>query len=88
MQKTKRRKSSSHPAKGWSKISPRTIKERKNVLRKCGRKCFVGPNRKKLSYPICSKYSCKIHRKGILAAKMRAMSRKQRLPRLKKYVKR
>ena len=54
--------------KGWSKSSP-TSKQRTAMLKKCGKKCFLGT---KKSFPICSKNTCKINRKGIHAAYVRA----------------
>ena len=64
--KTKTRKNRS--LKGWSKISPghhaRTV-----MLHKCGKKCFLGPNK---SFPICAKNTCKINKKGVYAAYIRA----------------
>jgi hypothetical protein len=54
--------------KGWSKLSPNS-KQRTNMLKKCGKKCFLGT---KKSFPICRKNTCKINRKGIHAAYVRA----------------
>ena len=39
------------------------------MLKNCGKKCFLGT---KKSFPICSKNTCKINRKGIHAAYVRA----------------
>jgi hypothetical protein len=54
--------------KGWSKIQPRGHK-RTIMMKKCGKKCFLGPNK---TFPICSKNTCKINKKGLYAAYMRA----------------
>ena len=54
--------------KGWSKLSP-SFKQRTAMLKKCGKKCFLGT---KKSFPICTKNTCKINRKGIHAAYVRA----------------
>ena len=54
--------------RGWSKAKP-TSKERTTMLKKCGKKCFLGP---KKSFPICSKNTCKINRQGLHAAYARA----------------
>jgi hypothetical protein len=54
--------------KGWSKSKP-SSKQRTAMLKKCGKKCFLGT---KKSFPICSKNTCKINRKGIHAAYVRA----------------
>ena len=56
------------PWKGWKKEAPGTH-QRTVMLKKCGKKCFLGPNK---SYPICKKNTCKISRKGVYAAYVRA----------------
>ena len=63
MGKTRKRKTS-----GWAKISPKG-KARTRMLKKCGRKCFLGP---KKSFPICAKGTCKISKKGLYAAYVRS----------------
>ena len=56
------------PWAGWARKAPhghaRTV-----MLRKCGRKCFLGPRK---SFPICSKGTCKVNNKGVYAAYIRA----------------
>lgn len=54
--------------KGWSKEKP-GAHQRTVMMKKCGKKCFLGPNK---SFPICSKNTCKINKKGVRAAYMRA----------------
>lgn len=54
--------------KGWSKQQP-SYKQRTTMKHKCGKKCFLGPNK---SFPICTKNTCKINRKGVYAAYIRA----------------
>jgi hypothetical protein len=54
--------------KGWSKQSP-NARQRTKMLRKCGKKCFLGSNK---SFPICTKNTCKINKKGVRSAYMRA----------------
>jgi hypothetical protein len=54
--------------KGWSKQQP-NARQRTAMLHKCGRKCFLGPNK---SFPICTKNTCKRNKKGIQSAYMRA----------------
>jgi hypothetical protein len=54
--------------KGWSKLKP-SSKQRTAMLKKCGNKCFLGT---KKTFPICSKNTCKINRKGTYAAYVRA----------------
>ena len=56
------------PWKGWSKQAP-DQKQRTRMLRKCGKKCFLGKN---TSYPICKKNTCKISKKGVWAAYVRS----------------
>ena len=64
----KKNKRKNRSLKGWSKISPgqgaRTV-----MLHKCGKKCFLGPHK---SFPICAKNTCKINKKGVFAAYIRA----------------
>ena len=63
------------PWKGWGKISPKG-KERTTMYRKCGKKCFLGPmtkgDRQHPSFPICAKGTCKVNKKGLYAAYVRA----------------
>lgn len=72
MQKTRKLKTGVHGRgaylRGWSKQKP-GIKQRTTMLKKCGKKCFLGPDK---SFPICSKNTCKINRQGIHAAYVRA----------------
>lgn len=56
------------PWAGWSKVAP-DEKQRKELLYKCGRKCFLGPG---TSFPVCAKNSCKINKKGVYAAYVRS----------------
>jgi len=53
--------------RGWKKMSP-GFHDRTVMLKKCGRKCFLGPGK---SFPICKKKTCKISSKGVYAAYMR-----------------
>lgn len=61
-----------NPWKGWAKQEP-SQHQRTIMLRKCGKKCFLG---KKTSYPICKKNTCKISKKGVWAAYIRAQQTK------------
>jgi hypothetical protein len=54
--------------KGWSKQQPGTH-QRTMMKHKCGKKCFLGPNN---TFPICTKNTCKINRKGVYSAYIRA----------------
>ena len=63
----------------WSASAPKTVGERSAVLKKCGRRCFLGPGK---SFPICARLggaggaagagTCKIDRHGVQAAYSRA----------------
>lgn len=53
--------------KGWSKQQPNT--HQRTLMTKCGKKCFLGPNK---TFPICTKNTCKVNKKGIYAAYIRA----------------
>jgi hypothetical protein len=61
------------PWRGWSKEAPNS-KQRSRMLKKCGKKCFLGP---KKSFPICKKNTCKRSRKGVYAAYVRARQYKR-----------
>ena len=39
------------------------------MLKKCGKKCFLGS---KKSFPICTKNTCSINKRGVLAAYKRS----------------
>ena len=54
--------------RGWKNENP-GYHQRSVMLKKCGRKCFLGT---KKSFPICKKNTCKISRKGLYAAYIRA----------------
>lgn len=54
--------------KGWSKQKP-GYHQRTVMLKKCGKKCFLGS---KKTFPICTKNTCKINKKGLHAALNRA----------------
>ena len=58
------------PTKGWHRQSPKTTKERRRMLKKCGSKCFLKP--RSLGYPICPKGRCSPSKKGLEAAYIRA----------------
>ena len=66
--------------KGWSKQQPR-YHERTLMLKRCGKKCFLGP---KKSFPICTKNTCKINKKGVYSAYIRANEYKK-IKKTKKY---
>jgi hypothetical protein len=59
--------------RGWKHASPHRKSERTTMLTKCGRKCFLKPD--KLKFPVCAykpRISCKPTCKGIISAKIRA----------------
>jgi hypothetical protein len=56
------------PWSGWKREKP-SYHQKTVMLKKCGQKCFLGNNKK---FPICKKNTCKISRKGIYAAYIRA----------------
>ena len=53
---------------GWRGKSPNKTQRRK-MMKKCGKKCFLGPN---LSFPICAKGTCRKNKRGIMSAYIRA----------------
>ena len=56
------------PWSGWKNEKPGTH-QRTIMLKKCGKKCFLGT---KKSFPICKKNTCTISKKGVYAAYVRA----------------
>jgi hypothetical protein len=52
----------------WGDYKPNN-RERAIMMKKCGKKCFLGS---KKSFPICSKNTCKVNKKGVHAAYVRA----------------
>jgi len=54
--------------KGWSKQQP-GYHDRTVMMKRCGKKCFLGPRK---SFPICTRNTCKINRKGVYSAYIRA----------------
>jgi hypothetical protein len=56
------------PVRGWKREKP-SRHQRTMMLRKCGKKCFLG---KSGSFPICKKNTCKISGRGVYAAYIRA----------------
>jgi hypothetical protein len=54
--------------RGWKKSQP-SYRGRTTMMKRCGRRCFLGPNK---SFPICRRNTCKKDRRGIYAAYIRA----------------
>ena len=67
MSKT-RRNGRGSVTRGWKKQKP-GYHQRTVMFKKCGKKCFLGP---KKSYPICTKNTCKVNKKGLYSAFIRA----------------
>jgi hypothetical protein len=67
MSKTRRRGRGS-TTRGWKKQKP-GFHQRTVMLKKCGRKCFLGPDK---SYPICTKNTCTVNPKGVYSAYIRS----------------
>lgn len=77
MVKTKRRSL----WRGWKKQKP-SFHQRTTMLKRCGKRCFLGPNK---SFPICNKNTCKINKKGVWSAYIRAREYSTIKPGTRKY---
>jgi len=66
---------------GWKKQQP-SRKQRSKMLQKCGKKCFLGA---KKSFPICNKNTCKINKKGVWSAYIRARQMGSKKSKKNKY---
>jgi hypothetical protein len=69
--------------KGWGKMAPKSGKERSRVYKKCGKKCFLKPDKRNPSqskFPVCSKSSCKINCKGVTSAYIRSRQWRKKIP--------
>lgn len=60
------------PWRGWKNEKP-GYHQRTMMRKKCGSKCFLGKGK---SFPICKKNTCKVSRKGVYAAYVRARQTK------------
>lgn len=60
------------PWRGWKNEKP-GYHQRTVMRKKCGSKCFLGKGK---SFPICKKNTCKVSRKGVYAAYVRARQTK------------
>ena len=54
--------------RGWKNEKP-GYHQKTIMLRKCGKKCFLGSNK---SFPICKKNTCNVSKKGVYSAYIRA----------------
>jgi hypothetical protein len=68
------------PWRGWKDVKP-TYHGRTVMEEKCGKKCFLGPYK---SFPICDMNTCKVDKRGIWAAYIRAKEWATRSKTLKK----
>ena len=71
----------SRKTRKWSNLAPKPGKHRTRMLKKCGKKCFLASKKR---FPICAKGTCKINKKGLKAAYMRARSTGARSRKLKR----
>jgi hypothetical protein len=53
----------------WSKHSPKNTSERKELMKKCDKKCFLKPT--EMKFPVCRK-DCSVDCEGLVAARIRA----------------
>ena len=58
----------------WKNQKP-SRKERTEMCKKCGSKCFLGTHK---SFPICTKKTCKVNKRGVYAAYIRARQYRKR----------
>jgi hypothetical protein len=68
MTTTRKNKGRGSATRGWKFQKP-TFHQRTVMMKKCGKKCFLGP---KKSFPICRKNTCKVSSKGVYSAYIRA----------------
>ena len=54
--------------RGWKTEKP-GFHQKTIMLKRCGRKCFLGPGK---SFPICKKNTCKVSKKGVYSAYIRS----------------
>ena len=69
-----RRNGRGSATKGWKNQQP-SYRQRSIMLKKCGKKCFLGTkshDKKHPDFPICAKNTCKVNTKGLWAAYIRA----------------
>jgi hypothetical protein len=73
--RTRRTGRKSVPWAGWSKEAPFGA-ARTRMYRRCGSKCFLGKrtpgDKLHPDFPICTKGTCRVNRKGLWAAYVRA----------------
>jgi len=50
---------------------PKKVSKRRSMLRKCGPKCFLDPNKDHPKFPVCNR-NCNVQKRGLLSALIRA----------------
>ena len=74
MMSEKSKRSTANPSFGWSLRAPQKGKQRHTLMDKCGKSCFLLPEKE--GFPVCAKYDlnpkCKIDCGGVLSAYRRA----------------
>ena len=61
----------SRDVKGWGRRAPKTVKQRRQLIARCGRRAFLLPNT--LRFPVMAKSgACVLDCEGLRAAKARA----------------
>jgi hypothetical protein len=80
MKKTVKR----NPWKGWKQDTP-NVHERTVMRKKCGKKCFLGPDK---SFPICKKGTCRVSKKGVCAAYIRSSQYRNKYPKISQTARR
>ena len=75
VRRTRKRSRKAMPWAGWAKLAPHG-KQRTKMYKKCGQKCFLGTttpgDKQHPNFPICAKGTCKVNKKGLYAAYIRA----------------
>lgn len=65
---TRKNRGRGSATRGWKTEKP-GYHQKTVMLKKCGKKCFLGPNK---SFPICKKNTCTVSKKGVQSAYNRA----------------
>lgn len=64
-------RNASRPSKGWRTSSPKLISQRRQLMKRCGSRCFMMPSQ--LKFPVCSKKNdCRISCSGLASAMVRS----------------
>jgi len=69
-----RRRGKANPWKGWKNEQP-GLHERTVMRQKCGSRCFLGKGK---SFPICTKGTCRVNKKGVYSAYIRSRQYRKR----------